>query len=178
MMHMERDGRVWNKMLWQSGIVLLLAVVLGLVGNQIRQDGLHLFAGWSPKDPLTSQTGEDLAVGLDQARKMFADRSAVFLDARSPDLYMQGHIPGARNLPWYEFDEYFDVVMSDIPLDALVVSYCEGERCLSGSELAVELFFRGYENVRVLASDWKLLLGKQLPSGVSSQKASDAQDVK
>lgn len=178
MMHMERGSRVWNKMLWQSGAIFLLAVVLGILINQIRQDGLHLFAGWSPKDPLTSQTGEDLSISLDQARKMFADRAAVFLDARSPDLYMQGHIPGARNLPWYEFDEYFDVVMSDIPLDALIISYCEGESCLSGKELAVELFFRGYENVRILASDWKLLSGEQIPFGVSSPKASDAQDVK
>ena len=178
MMHMERDGKVWNKMLWQSGAIFLLAVALGLVGNQIRQDGLCLFASWSPKDTLTSQTGEDMVVSLDQARKMFADRAAVFLDVRSSDLYVQGHIPGARNLPWYELDEYFDVVMSDIPLDALIITYCEGESCLSGRELAVELFFRGYENVRTLASDWKLLSGKQLPSGVSSPKASYAQDVK
>ncbi len=177
MMLMERDGRV-GKMLWQSGAILLMAVFLGLVVNQIRPDGLHLLAGWSPKDPLTSQTGEVLSVSLDQAHKMFADRAAVFIDARSPDLYMQGHIPGARNLPWYEFDEYFDVVMSDIPFDALIISYCEGTRCLSGKELAVELFFRGYENVRVLASDWKLLSGKQLPAGVSPPKVSDAQDVK
>lgn len=176
MMHIERDGRVWIKMLGQSGVIFLLAVVLGILINQIRQDGLCLFAAWSPKDTLTSQTGEDMVVSLDQARKMFADRSAVFLDARSPDLYVQGHIPGARNLPWYEFDEYFDIVMTDISLDALIITYCEGECCLSGRELAVELFFRGYENVRTLTSDWKLLSGKQLPAGVSSPKASDAKD--
>ena len=175
MMYMERDGRVWIKMLWQSGVIFLLAVALGLLINQIRQDGLCLFAAWSPKDTLTSQTDEDMLVSPEQARKMFADRAAVFLDARSPDLYVQGHIPGALNFPWYEFDEYFDIVMTDIPLDALIITYCEGESCLSGRELAVELFFRGYENVRILASDWKLLSGKQLPSGVSSPKASDAQ---
>jgi rhodanese-related sulfurtransferase len=78
----------------------------------------------------------------------------LFLDARSPDLYREGHIQGARNLPWESFDDFFDPVMKDVPRDAFIVAYCDGEGCSLSEEVAKDLLSIGYENVRVLFNGW------------------------
>jgi len=44
--------------------------------------------------------------------------------------------------------------MTEIPMDAMVIAYCDGESCSLSKDLALYLFFRGYDNVRVLVNGW------------------------
>lgn len=54
----------------------------------------------------------------------------VFVDARSDDLFSDGHIPGARQFYPYEPDRYIDNVL-DLAMGALnVVVYCGGGDCI------------------------------------------------
>ena len=55
-----------------------------------------------------------------------AVRSAVLLDVRGADLFAQGHVPGAQNLPHGKIDE---VKLRDYPADTLFVVYCAGPHC-------------------------------------------------
>jgi len=137
---------------WQVGAIVLLAVTLGVLVNQIRSDRLALVADWSPEAQLTLESGESMVIPLEEARELCSSKRAIFLDARSRELYEQAHILCARNLPWEEVDEYFDAVMADIARDALIITYCDGESCSLSKDLALELFYRGYENVRVLVN--------------------------
>ena len=150
-------------MFWETMAMVLLAVVLGLLVNQLRPGRLPLVGDWSPEAQLTLESGKSLVISLDEARDSFFSEKAVFLDARSPELYKLGHITGARNLPWNAVDENFDAVMADIHQDALLIAYCDGESCSESKDLALDLFYRGYENVRVLVNGWSLWKEYQLP---------------
>jgi len=72
----------------------------------------------------------------------------VLLDTRSPALYVQGHVPGALNLP---HGKIVDVKLRDYPLDTLFVVYCAGPHC-NGAH-------RGAERLARLGRPVKLMIG-------------------
>jgi len=154
---------IGSRMFRQAGAVVLLAVTIGVLVNQIRSDRLTLVADWSPEARLTLESGESMMISLEEARESFFSQKVVFLDARPPELYQEGHIQSARNLPWEAVEEYFDAIMTNIPQDSLIITYCNGVNCSLSKDLALELFYRGYENVRVLVNGWSLWVEHQLP---------------
>ena len=155
--------RIGFRIFWQMGTIVLLAVTIGAVFNQIRPDGLRPVADWSVEAQLAQESGRNMVISLEEARELCLSKRAIFFDARSRELFEQAHILCARNLPWEAMDEYFDRVMANIPQDALIIAYCDGERCSLSKDLALELFYRGYENVRVLVNGWSLWAEHQLP---------------
>jgi rhodanese-related sulfurtransferase len=159
----ERHKKIGVQVVWQAGGIIVLAAIVGLLVNQIRPERLPLAADWTPEARLTLESGENIAISLDKTKEVFLSKEGVFLDARSPELYEQGHIRGARNLPWQALENHFDSVMADIPKDRLIISYCDGEACALSKDLAIELLFRGYENVRVLINGWSVWQENQLP---------------
>jgi rhodanese-related sulfurtransferase len=146
----HEKGKIWRRAVLQACSILFLAITVGLMVNHLRSDRLPLIGNWSPEGRLA----KDMAITLDEARKFCESRSAIFVDARSFDEYQEGHILCARNLPLKDVEERFESVMSDIPPEKTIVVYCEGDGCSLSEELAKELFFRGYENVRVLVNGW------------------------
>ncbi len=60
----------------------------------------------------------------------------VVLDVRSPQLYAQGHVPGAVNLPHGKITERR---MTDWPDNALFVVYCAGPHCNGANKAAAKL---------------------------------------
>ncbi len=152
---MKRDRilrKTWQAIL-QSAVVVILAVITGLLTNQVRSNKLPLAADWSPEARLTADSGESLVISLEEARELCSDKGAVFLDARSPADYALGHIRCAQNIPWQSFDGYFDRLMA-IPEHAWIVTYCDGETCSLSEDLAKELASMGYEKVKVLLNGW------------------------
>lgn len=72
----------------------------------------------------------------------------VLLDVRSPELYAQGHVPGALNLP---HGKIVDIKLRDYPMDTLFVVYCAGPHC-NGAH-------RGAERLARLGRPVKLMIG-------------------
>jgi rhodanese-related sulfurtransferase len=151
------------QLIWQGGSLLLLAIAVALSVNHLRPGGLPLVADWSPEAQLRLDSGESLAVSLDEAEMLFFSRSALFLDARSHDQFAEGHIEGALSLPWEDFDEDFARVLNGIPPETPLVTYCDGESCASSKELAMALLVKGYSNVRVLVNGWSVWQERSLP---------------
>jgi rhodanese-related sulfurtransferase len=60
----------------------------------------------------------------------------VLLDVRSPALYAQGHLPGARNLPHAKIVQG---KLSAYPADILFVVYCAGPHCNGADKAALRL---------------------------------------
>ncbi len=160
----NRCARTWFNIIWQGGAILLLAVAVGLAVNQLRPGGLPLAADWSPAAQLMLDNGGSLEISLEEAETLFFARAALFLDARSPDLFGEGHIEGAHNLPWEEFGRYLPKVMAGVSPDRPIITYCDGEGCGLSKELATALLGQGYNNVRVLANGWTLWLENGLPT--------------
>jgi rhodanese-related sulfurtransferase len=165
--HLAR--RAWLTVTWQLAAVLLTAAALGLSSNQLRTTRLPLIGNWSPEAQLTMESGESLVVSLTDTEMMYFAHAAIFLDARSPQLYDEGHIEGALNLPWLnylpweELDTRIAETLRDFSLETTFVTYCDGEGCSLSKELALAMRERGYTDVRVLVNGWTLWQNKRLP---------------
>lgn len=60
----------------------------------------------------------------------------VLLDVRSPDLFAEGHVPGAVSLPHGRIVERN---LADHPADTLFVVYCAGPHCNGADKAAARL---------------------------------------
>ena len=158
-----RIDRPWKTAFRQTVVLSLIAIVLGLIVNQLRSDSMPLLGDWSPEARITTKFGRNILIPFDEAKDKFFSGGALFLDARTPELYEKGHIQGARSLPIGEFDQLADKVFMDFPEATLFVTYCDGGNCVLSAELALRLKEIGYENVRVLHNGWSLWKSHQLP---------------
>ena len=140
---------------WQVGALLAFSILLALSINQLRPNRLPLMGGyWSIKAKLTTPHGDRLDLSFENAKKLFMEKSALFIDARSMDEYVKGHIPGARSLSWHDVDQRFIEVTEDISPDTLIITYCDGINCELSWDLALFLMDMGFNNVRVLLDGW------------------------
>jgi rhodanese-related sulfurtransferase len=64
------------------------------------------------------------------------NRGFVLLDVRAPDLFRDGHILGAVNLP---HGRIIGRNLADYPPDTLFVAYCSGPHCNGADKAAVRL---------------------------------------
>lgn len=144
----------------QALLILLVSAVVAVAANAVRTDGLPLFGGGGARtgDPATGE------ISLADAAMLFAAGRAVFLDARSAFEYDLGHIKGALSLPvedyWHAFDRYKPRFGEGLT----VITYCDGERCPLGHELAERLRAEGIAEVYELKNGWSLWKAQGLPT--------------
>jgi rhodanese-related sulfurtransferase len=92
-------------------------------------------------------------ISLAQAYELYKDK-IVFVDARDPEEYEDGHIAGAVNLPLFRLDE-FSGRMSYLNKTEPLVVYCEGSDCDMSIRLGNELFAKGFKKVFVFFGGWE-----------------------
>jgi rhodanese-related sulfurtransferase len=100
--------------------------------------------------PTVPDTKEPLEAQYGTIKKLWDAGVAMFVDARSPEEYAEGHIPGAVSLP---FDDVFKDPAKAKQLDthgrAIVVTYCGGGDCDLSRNLAFSLIDAGQKKVLV-----------------------------
>ncbi len=92
-------------------------------------------------------------ISLTQAYELYKDK-ILFVDARDPEEYEDGHIAGATNLPLFRLDEYTGRISSMGKSEPLVI-YCEGADCDMSIRLGNELFSKGFKKVFVFFGGWE-----------------------
>ena len=78
-------------------------------------------------------------VTVDEAKQAFEEKSALFLDARPPEVYAKGHLPGSLNLYSEEFEDYYPLLEDQIKSADRVIAYCDGGKCGRAPEIAGRL---------------------------------------
>lgn len=93
----------------------------------------------------------DIGIKTAQNFHKYAKDFTLWIDARSPELYEEGHIEGALLCFINDKNSYLPDIEARIaelqPL-ALIV-YCKGADCTDSHHLAEDLFAKGYENIFV-----------------------------
>ena len=103
-------------------------------------------------------------IHLDEAKKLQADPSVLFCDARAKVEYDQGHIPGAIPLPQGEFETYYKKYESRIKHARLLVTYCHGIGCKLSDKVAKSLHDdHHYKNVSSFFGGWPQWQQNNLP---------------
>ncbi len=86
----------------------------------------------------------DSLITLEEAFLLWKDKSAVFIDTREPEEFAEGHIPGAINLPFEHWHDFWDAARPRIGTSDRIVTYCGGLDCELSLYAARELQSLGY----------------------------------
>ena len=114
------------------------------------EDELEL-AGTIPDLVVSNEGITDINLQTAHQIFRFAKDMTFWIDARSPELYEEGHIKGARLLYLYEKNTYLPEIDAEIqatqPISLVV--YCKGKDCTDSHHLAQDLQAMGYYNIFV-----------------------------
>ena len=135
----ERRGKHVIYSLAGDAEVVTLISALSRVGernlaevNRVLSDYFHA------RDSMEAVTREDLAERLEAGL-------VTVLDVRPEEEFVQGHLPGARNIPYTDLDQR----LSELPKDTEIVAYCRGPYCVFAVEAVAALRARGFKAVRL-----------------------------
>ena len=112
-------------------------------------------------DTQNTKIPQVVPIDLFAAEALFEEGECIFIDARHPEYYEEGHIPGAYNWPVDEFDEYYDQFMDLLDPDDCVVVYCSGGACDESNALGQDLIIEGFTDVKLFTGgieEWELIL--------------------
>lgn len=140
----------------ESVILLASAIAAAFLVNAVSPNGIAFFGDWDPSQgvitarPKGDVIHHELEIeDIRQAKAIFDQGDALFVDARPLARYEQGHIKGAVGLPVRRFLEVIDDFRDQYPLTTWIVTYCSGRECDESHELAQYLLEEGYERVSV-----------------------------
>ena len=146
-----------KKALLEGLLVAVLGAIVAFTGNALSPRGLQLTRDYFPApthsgsaaqatgpgsstnsewDNLAARLKED-GLGLIDSRKameLFQDPRrqqslVIFVDARNPEHYQEGHIPGAYEFDYYHYGDYLATVVPACQNAQQVVVYCTGGKC-------------------------------------------------
>ena len=147
-----------KRSLLQAFGIILLSGTIGLAVNGFRPGGIPWVENWQEKILNEQLTGGLPAVSLKEAREAYEEGYALFVDARDPDFFKAGHIPGAVNLPVKNFARVFPTLNERLLAAPRIITYCDGASCDLSVELTEKLLFAGLEQVEIFTGgiqQWK-----------------------
>jgi rhodanese-related sulfurtransferase len=165
-------------------IIIVVGAIIGIAQNSVRSNPIKLIQDTRPVstanhggqadadtgsgsvtgNPAGGQEGgageladalPEGAISVEETRRLYDEGVAVFIDARSPEGYAEGHIPGAINIPYDRLPQYLETLQSQVLRTDRIVCYCWSPTCDFSDQLATELQIMGYENIDVFTGGWE-----------------------
>lgn len=143
-------------------ILIGFAVVAAFTVNYFSPNGIALFGQWdTSQGAITAKQKNDPVTGsfeikdANTAKEIYDTRKAVFVDARSYEAFIDGHIKSAVSIPTNQFFEFIDHFKTKYPSITPVITYCSGRECNDSHELAQYLIDEGYANVKVFIDGYQ-----------------------
>ncbi len=137
---------------WWPEVIVLLAVSItaAWVVNVGRPEPLPWWADYKAKKvEETVRKGLEVVAPAD-ARALLTAGTHLFVDARTPDEFAAGHIPGAVNIPSEALLTGIDDAVQGLKPDALIVVYCGNLACPKSKEVAEGLKGMGFTKLSVM----------------------------
>jgi len=136
-----------RKIAAQAAALLVFSAFVAFVTNAVRDDRLPLVMPFPPSFQCPSSEKPGDPVRVEQALAFFGKPGIVFVDARKTEAFRQGHIEGARHIP-YSFVQ----PLSKETLDSLrgytsIIVYCNREESEASKLMAGELAQAGINGV-------------------------------
>jgi len=119
---------------------------------------------WMQEEPI-------IFVDFDQACRFIEDQEGMILDARTPEDYKEGHIPGAHPLFFYNMNEYYTKLESRLLESPVILTYCGDFNCEDSEFLANELFNLGHVPILVYKGGFEEWKAHQMPVEKSREEA-------
>ena len=133
-----------RKSLVQMAVIALAGALAGLAFNAVSPTKI-------PVVPKAKETVRGFQmVTTDEVKFYITEKGANLLDARSPEEFSLGHIPGALSLPDEDFEASFTKVQDALRKAPYLIIYCSGGSCATSEHLADKLTVRGISGERIL----------------------------
>ena len=138
------------------GIILLASALMAGVSNSLHPQRIPWVQDWS--NQVEEQAGKlDIEViALAGSLEKFRSGEALFVDARSDDLFERGHIPGALSIPFERLDEMYPALIDPIDSGKELVVYCTNRECDDALLLALELRTMGAANLALYIDGFEI----------------------
>ncbi len=149
----SRSRRFFARLAGEAVLVLAIGATAGFARNALRTDPLP----YRLSPSLLSIESGARAVFPKEALRLHDRAEHIFVDARSRDAFVSGHIAGALSLPVAQFDELIESLDLWAGGQPLLV-YGGRAEPLSADELARRLIESGHAEVLLLAQsfeEWK-----------------------
>jgi len=99
--------------------------------------------------PPIPEMDRPMSMELAAVKQFYDAGAAVLIDARETDEFVEGHIPGAVNLPFEEIQSDPGRLLTLEPGDRPIIAYCGGGSCEVSITVADALIEAGYRRVLV-----------------------------
>jgi rhodanese-related sulfurtransferase len=151
-------------------LIVFLAIIIAFAANALSPNGITLKGIWYDNrhivelaTPPSYDPKVDSLLTMEDAFALWQTKQAIFLDAREPDEYAEGHIPGAINFPFEEWDQYWADIQAKLTPESRIVCYCGGLDCEASLDMARELKVQGYPNSYIFFGGIKKWTELKLP---------------
>jgi len=138
--------------------LIVFGVLFGLAANALSPRGIPWVGDFSRGAALANRSEEELkelppVIELADVKTAIAanDSLLAVLDARAPDAYAEGHLPGALNLSVENIDEFYPPLKDTLAKKNRIIVYCDGGDCELSHDLAEALKSFGYKRVQLFA---------------------------
>lgn len=163
-----KEKVTWWSIIRGAGYIVIFASLVGILGNlafvvDVLQGEKTFSAEERTKEKLAQ--ANILSVSLDEAKKAFDEKNAIFIDSRNEEEFALGHIPGAVNIPWEAFETGDSDFLDQIPGNMPLITYC-GEDCESSVELALVFVELDYKAVTNFFNGWPSWVNANYPIAV------------
>lgn len=151
-----------NKSLRESLIITTITLVIAILFNLLRPAGIPLF-DFSSVNLIKEQQAKIPTITLTEAYDLYLKKKVVFVDARDPLSFEEGHIAGALNI--YPDEAVHHAANLKIKYDQgfVIITYCDGPQCSLSKETAHALLMRGVPAAKVLVNGWGIWLKARYP---------------
>ena len=129
--------------------LLAVSAVLGIAVNFLRPAATRLpwTSDWAHHvENLAFRAGIPVTF-LEGVRARVGAADGITFDARIPEQYAAGHLPGAFNLPLEDVEPRLVAHADRLHLDTPILVYCGGADCTDALELAVKLRGLGFTDL-------------------------------
>jgi len=161
------------KIIRDAFLIAVIASAFGLAVNAGRlsasKGGLPLGTPWPDnrkivalETPPSYQIGDSL-LSLEDAYTLYLKKDVIFIDAREQGDYHSGHVKGAINLPFEEWDAHWAEVEPQLSKEIEIVAYCGGLDCELSLFMTRELKQLGYEKSYIFFGGWQKWQDAGLP---------------
>lgn len=144
-----------HKAIREAVILFIITVIVAVVFNQLRPSGI-LLSGFSEALHLKEQQANIPVITLSAAYDLYLKKKVIFVDARDPFSFEEGHIAGAVNV--YPDEVIFGAAKLKQMVfgGSVIITYCDGPQCPLSKETAQGLKLQGLPDVKVLINGWSL----------------------
>jgi len=135
-------------------LILIFSSTIALIYNHFSESEIPLFRQDNIKN-------NDLIIAINNpeiVRYYITEDNSAIIDARSEDLFRDGHIKGVISCPVSNFEESMNDLKNTITKTHNIVVYCSNIHCSDSHFLAEQLIKKGYFNVRIYPAgfrEWK-----------------------